>query len=281
MSETIATGARLRGKSIALTGGAGGLGSELAPLLAAEGALLTIGDINEVAAEQVAARCRADYGDCAIARGVDVTDESSVAQFMDAAYARFGALDAVICAVGIVDAGGLDDMTLRRFERVTRVNYTSLFLCAKYASGIMKRQRAARPDAMFDIIHINSKSGLEGSDKNFAYAGSKFGCIGLVQSFARELAPYGIKVNAICPGNLLDGPLWSDPQSGLFTQYLNAGKVPGAQNVADVRRYYESKVPLKRGCATQDVARAIMYCIEQRYETGQAIPVTGGQVMLN
>ena len=75
--------------------------------------------------------------------------------------------------------------------------------------------------------------------------------------------------------------LWSDPVRGLFVQYLEAGKVPGAKTVADVRRYYEAKVPMNRGCLPVDVARAVMYCVEQKYETGQAIPVTGGQVMLN
>ena len=113
------------------------------------------------------------------------------------------------------------------------------------------------------------------------HAGGKFGGIGLTQSFALELCAYNIKVNAVCPGNFLDGPLWSDPVRGLFVQYLEAGKVPGAKTVADVRRYYEAKVPMNRGCLPVDVARAVMYCVEQKYETGQAIPVTGGQVMLN
>jgi sorbitol-6-phosphate 2-dehydrogenase len=130
-------------------------------------------------------------------------------------------------------------------------------------------------------VQVNSKSGLEGSNKNGAYAGGKFGGLGLVASFAMELIEYNIKVNAICPGNFLDGPLWSHPEKGLFVQYLATGKVPGAETVADVRAFYEAKVPMKRGCTGKDLVRAIYYLVEQEYETGQAVPVTGGQVMLH
>ena len=113
-----------------------------------------------------------------------------------------------------------------------------------------------------------------------AYAGSKFGGIGLTQSFALELIEDKIRVNAICPGNFFDGPLWSDPERGLFVQYLKAGKVEGAKTIEDVKRFYTSKVPMRRGCTPRDVARAVFYLHEQEYETGQAVPVTGGQVML-
>jgi len=135
-------------------------------------------------------------------------------------------------------------------------------------------------DYYTDIIQINSKSGLRGSNKNFAYAGAKFGGIGLTQSFALELAPFRIKVNSICPGNFYEGPLWSDPQNGLFVQYLRTGKVPGAKTIDDVRKFYENQVPMKRGCRLEDVIKALLYIIDQEYETGQAVPVTGGQVML-
>jgi NAD(P)-dependent dehydrogenase (short-subunit alcohol dehydrogenase family) len=200
---------------------------------------------------------------------------------VDCAVTQYGGLDVMISCAGILIAGDLATLRLDQFQKVTAVNYTGYYLCAKYASTVMKLQRGADSAFMADIIEINSKSGLEGSKANFAYAGSKFGGIGLTQSFALELAPYGIKVNAVCPGNLLDGPLWSDPEKGLFRQYLDTGKVPGAKTVDDVRRFYEAKVPLGRGCTEEDVAKAIFYLVEQQYETGQALPVTGGQVMLN
>ena len=211
----------------------------------------------------------------------DVSDEESVAAMVGRTVEAFGGVDLLVSNAGVAKAGNLMQMEKRTFDFVTGINYAGYFLCAKYASAIMMAQHEADPEMFFDIVEINSKSGLEGSKNNFAYAGSKFGGIGLTQSFALELCPYNIKVNAICPGNYLDGPLWSDPERGLFVQYLNAGKVPGAKTVEDVRRWYMAKVPMNRGCFPKDVARAIFYCVEQQYETGQAIPVTGGQVMLS
>ena len=105
--------------------------------------------------------------------------------------------------------------------------------------------------------------------------------MGLTQSFALELAPFRIKVNAVCPGNFYEGPLWSNPENGLFLQYLHAGKVPGAKTVEDVRAFYMAQVPMRKGTGPEDVTKAVLYLIEQTCETGQALPVTGGQVMLS
>ena len=270
----------LCGKVAIVTGSAQGFGFGIADYLASKGACVVVADMNgdgaKAAAEEI---CKKNSVET-LAVVCDVTKEESVEALVEMTVLRFGGLDIFVNNAGIVRAGSLDEMTLRAFTLVENVNYNAYFLCAKYASQIMKIQREMNKDVMFDIIEINSKSGLEGSNKNFAYAGSKFGGIGLTQSFALELAPYGIKVNAVCPGNFLDGPLWSDPEKGLFVQYLNAGKVPGAKTVEDVRKFYEAKVPLGRGCRTEDVCLAISYIIDQKYETGQAVPVTGGQVML-
>lgn len=268
---------RLSGKIAVVTGSAQGFGLGIAKVLYAEGAAVVIADMNIALAEKVAA----ELGDRALAVAVNVTDEESVAAMIGATVERFGGIDLFVNNAGVVRSGPLDELEKRDFDFVTNVNYTAYFLCVKYASEIMKAEREADPGRMSDIVEINSKSGLEGSKKNFAYAGSKFGGLGLTQSFALELCEYGIKVNAICPGNYLDGPLWTDPERGLFVQYLRAGKVPGAKTVEDVRAFYEAKVPMGRGCLPEDVACALMYAVEQKYETGQAIPVTGGQCMLN
>ncbi len=273
--------APLAGKIAVVTGSAQGFGAGIAEYLAKSGAKVCVADMNVAGAQAKADEISEKYGIEAIAVGANVTDEESVAAMIDETVCAFGGLDIFVNNAGIVRAGSLEEMTKQNFELVTSVDYTAFFICTKYAVQPMKLQREIAPDYMADVIEINSKSGLEGSNKNFAYAGAKFGGIGLTQSFAMELAPFGIKVNAICPGNFLDGPLWSDPEKGLFVQYLKAGKVPGAKTVADVRAAYEAKVPLGRGCRVEDVTRAILYIIEQKYETGQAIPVTGGQTMLN
>ena len=268
---------RLAGKITIVTGAAQGFGKGIAEELYKEGATVIIADMNVPLAETVAK----EMGERAWAIGVNVSDEDSCANMVAQVVEKFGGLDIMIANAGVVRSGPIATFEKKDMDFVTAINYTGLFLTCKYAAIIMQAQHEADPEAMFDIIAMSSKSGLEGSNKNFAYAGSKFGAIGLVQSWALELCAYNIKVNAICPGNYLDGPLWSDPEKGLFVQYLNAGKVPGAKTVEDVRKFYEAKAPMNRGCLPLDVARAVMYCVEQKYETGQAVPVTGGQVMLN
>jgi len=268
-------------KIVVVTGSAQGFGQGIAEVLLKEGANVVIADLNEKMAEENASNMKSLYGQGkSIASLVDVTKEDSVKNMIFKTVLEYGGLDVFVNNAGIVKAGSLEEMTPETLEFVSRVNYTAYFLGAKYSSRIMKIQHKYCPEYFMDIIQINSKSGLSGSNKNFAYSGSKFGGIGLTQSFALELTEFNIKVNSICPGNFLEGPLWTDPEKGLFVQYLKAGKIPGAKTIEDVKRAYESKVPMNRGCRTIDVVRAIFYCIEQEYETGQAIPVTGGQNML-
>lgn len=272
---------RVEGRTIIVTGAAQGFGEGIARELMAQGANIVVADLNEATGEKTAASFNEKAGaNKAILVKTNVADMASLRNLMKETIVNFGALDAFVSNAGVVRAGGLDVMTPENFEFVTKINYEAYFFCAKVASHIMKIETKYDPEYFADIIQVNSKSGLRGSKANFAYAGGKFGGIGLTQSFALELAPYRVKVNSICPGNYYDGPLWSNPENGLFIQYLNAGKVPGAKTVQDVKDYYLAQVPMRKGCNPVDVCKAILYAIDQTGETGQAIPVTGGQVML-
>ncbi len=276
-----ASAGRVEGRTIIVTGAAQGFGEGIARELMAQGANIVVADLNEVTGAATAASLNESArNNRAIFVKTNVADMDSLQNLMKQTILSFGALDVFVSNAGVLRAGGLEAMTPENFEFVTKINYQAYFYCAKVASHIMKIETAADPEYFADIVQVNSKSGLRGSKANFAYAGGKFGGIGLTQSFALELAPFRVKVNSICPGNFYDGPLWSNPENGLFVQYLAAGKVPGAKTVQDVKDYYLAQVPMRKGCTPADVTKAILYAIEQTGETGQAIPVTGGQVML-
>ncbi len=273
---------RVAGKVAVVTGAAQGFGLEIARDLAFQGAVVVLADINVETASAEAKKLEAEIGlGRAMAVSMNVTDGESIALALSDVVKRYGGVDLFVSNAGVLKAESVKTQSLKDFQFVTDVNYTGFFQSVQQVAPIMAAQHAGRADYTSDIIQINSKSGLVGSNRNGAYAGSKFGGVGLVQSFAMELIEDGVKVNAICPGNFFDGPLWSNPDNGLFVQYLRTGKVPGAKTIEDVKKFYESKVLMGRGCTTSDVMKAVFYLMEQQYETGQAVPVTGGQVMLH
>ena len=270
-------------KTIIVTGAAQGFGEGIARNLLQQGANIVVADLNDEVGNATVLRFNEmARSNRAIFVKTNVSEMQSIENLIQQTICNFGAVDCFISNAGVLRAGSLEDMTPENFDFVTKINYNAYFYCAKVVSRVMKLQtKYASENYYTDIIQINSKSGLRGSKANFAYAGGKFGGIGLTQSFALELAPFKIKVNSICPGNFYDGPLWSDPVNGLFVQYLNAGKVPGAKTIDDVKAFYLSQVPMRKGCSPEDVTKGVLYLMEQCGETGQALPITGGQVMLS
>lgn len=274
--------ATVENKIAVVTGGAQGFGKGIVEGLLKQGAYVQAIDVNEDVGKQAVAEFEAKgYAGKVVFTKANITKSEELKSAVNVVISSFGGVDLLISNAGVLRAGPLHELEEKDFDLVTEVNYKGFYLCTKYFMEPMKLQHDYNSELFMDIIQINSKSGLVGSNKNFAYAGGKFGGIGLAQSFALELVSWNIKVNAVCPGNFFEGPLWSDPEKGLFAQYLKAEKVPGAKTVEDVKKSYESKVPMNRGCKPEDVMKAIAYIIDQKYETGQAVPVTGGQVMLS
>jgi sorbitol-6-phosphate 2-dehydrogenase len=174
----------------------------------------------------------------------------------------------MVSNAGILMAEEITEFPADKWRAVMNVNLFGYFLTAKHAARPMKAQQSGV------IIQINSKSGKKGSFKNSAYAASKFGGIGLTQSIALDLAEYGVRVNAVCPGNLLDSPLWVN---SLYGQYAKKWGI----TEAEVRQKYIDQVPMKRGCTYDDVCNVVVFLASDQasYMTGQAINVTGGQEM--
>ncbi|MFQ5809443.1 MAG: sorbitol-6-phosphate dehydrogenase [Armatimonadota bacterium] len=259
---------RLAERVAIVTGAAQGLGEAIAERLADEGAHVMIADINLEGAQEVAERIRDQHGGRASAAEVDVTCEEHVAAMVQQAVDEYGRIDILVSNAGILIAGDTTEFDVEQWRRVIDINLVGYMICAKHVARVMLEQKSGA------IIQINSKSGKKGSFKNTAYAASKFGGIGLTQSLALELAPHGIRVNAVCPGNLLDSPLWVD---SLYEQYAKRL----GMSEAEVRKHYEDQVPLGRGCSYDDVANLVVFLAsdESSYMTGQALNVTGGQEM--
>jgi sorbitol-6-phosphate 2-dehydrogenase len=248
-----------------VTGGAQGLGQAICWRLAQEGCRVAVADLNETDAIATAAEIK-DHR--AIAIQVDVTDEAQVAAMVDRTVEEFGRLDLLVSNAGILISGDITEFPAEKWRAVMNVNLFGYFLCAKHAARVMI------PQKMGVIIQINSKSGKKGSYKSSAYAATKFGGIGLTQSLALELAEHNIRVNAICPGNLLDSPLWVN---SLYKQYAKKLNI----TEAEVRQRYIDQVPMKRGCTYDDVTNVLVFLASDQssYMTGQAVNVTGGQQM--
>ncbi len=265
----------LTDKVAIVTGGAQGLGRAISERLAGDGCAVVIADVNGQGAKEAAAAVAEATGARVVGARVDVTREADVEKLFGDAELEFGRVDVVVSNAGILVAEPIADADAEKWRAVMTVNLFGYFLITKHACRIMKRQRSG------SIIQINSKSGKKGSAANSAYAASKFGGIGHTQSVALEMAPHNVRCNAICPGNLLDSPLWTDPDNGLFVQYLHAGKIQGASGVADVRRAYVDQDPMKRGCSYDDVCSAVAFLASDvsSYITGVALSVTGGQEM--
>ena len=261
----------LQNRTAIVTGGAQGLGAAICRRLADEGCHVVVADLNLAGAEETADDIEAQTDRRAVPVKADVTKEPQVAAIVDRAVDEFGRLDILVSNAGILIAKAVDVFPADKWRAVMNVNLFGYFLCAKHAARVMKPQQSGA------IVQINSKSGKKGSYKNSAYAASKFGGVGLTQSLALELAEHGVRVNAVCPGNLLDSPLWTEGPNALFKQYARKWGI----TEEEVRQKYIDQVPMGRGCTTEDVCNVVVFLASDQagYMTGQAINVTGGQEM--
>ena len=260
---------RLENKRAVVTGAAQGLGLAIVERLLAEGCRVVMSDLQDAALQagvQQLAAARGKDRLCGVR--TDVSNEADVEKLMAEGVAFLGGVDIVVANAGILLSGSITEFDVAKWRKVIDVNLVGQMICMKHGLRAIERSGGG------SFVQINSKSGKKGSFKNSAYAASKFGAIGLVQSAALEMAERGVRVNAVCPGNLLDSPLWRD---SLFKQYAaNQGITE-----AEVRKKYIDQVPMKRACQYEDVCNVVVFLASDQasYMTGQAINVTGGQEM--
>ena len=258
----------LKEKRVIITGAAQGLGEAIAIRLLGEGCRVILADLQEKQLEQTALKLQSKYNKNVNYKRCDVTNEPEVEALAQLAEQEWQGLDIFVANAAILISGALTEFEAAKWRKVIDVNLVGQMLCMKHALPLMARGGKG------SFIQINSKSGKKGSYKNSAYAASKFGGIGLVQSAALEMAEKKVRVNAVCPGNLLDSPLWTD---SLFKQYAaNQGITE-----EEVRQKYINQVPLRRGCSYEDVCNVVVFLASDQssYMTGQSINVTGGQEM--
>src|SRR5687767_735464 len=180
-------------KTILVTGGAGGICSEICRGMAADGLNVVVADFAKDAAERVAAEINTNKGS-AIAVQVDVGDPKSVAAMMDHAVAKYTQVDYVFCGAGVMDRMAVVEMPEEMWDRLMRINLKGVFLCAQAAAKHMLSRNEGR------ILSIASGRGVAGAPRSAHYAASKAGVIAFTKSLAAELAADNITVNCVCPG---------------------------------------------------------------------------------
>lgn len=188
---------RLAGKVAVVTGGARGIGGATAELLARDGARVAIGDLRAPEAQATLGRISGAGGEAVFVE-TDVTQEESARRLMERARDRFGRIDVLVHAAGILKGAALavDELDASVFDEVIDVNLRGAFLCSKQATAIMRQQRSGV------ILLIASGAGVRGGSSSVAYGSSKGGVHGLSLVLAPQLEPLGIRVHGICPGSL-------------------------------------------------------------------------------
>ena len=244
----------LEGKLALITGGARGIGREIAMFFANEGANIAICDVNLEDAQKTAKEIE-DLGRQSLAFKADVTSSSQVQDMADKILDKFNKIDILINNAGITKDNLLLRMSEEEWDKVIAVNLKGTFVCTKIVSRVMLKQRSGK------IVNLASIIGIMGNAGQANYAASKAGIIGFTKSVAKELASRNICVNAIAPG---------------FIKTDMTAKLP-----EEIQKRMLSMIPLARFGEAKDVANLALFLSSESssYITGQVIQIDGGMLM--
>ncbi len=250
---------------VMITGAANGIGQACAIRFAQEGANIACLDINETANKTVASRC-CETGAQAIALTCDITDPHSLKAALEATMAQWERLDVLVASAGLYSGSALPEVSLKQWQRLIDINLTGVFLSNQAVAPTMMARRAG------SIINLSSMAGKTSWPASAEYSASKSGVIGLTRSVAMELAPYGVTVNAVCPGNTLTDMV------------KNVAQEVGDRDGMTAEEWLQMRAndcPMKRLAEPWEIAGVIAFLASEdaRYITGQALEVDGGLVM--
>jgi 3-oxoacyl-[acyl-carrier protein] reductase len=246
----------LEGKVALITGAAQGMGAAIARLLAQQGAQTVLCDINGGQVQRVAEQINA-AGYKALGLVTDITQEDQVAALVETCITRFGTVHVLVNNAGVLRSTKVDEITREEWDLVLDVNLKGTFFCAKAVLPVMKRDGFGR------IINMASSAGRSVSTLGGAhYTTAKAGVIGFTRALAKEVAPFGITANAVCPG-LID------------TEMARANCSP------ERLRAYEESFPIPRLGTPEEVARLVLFlAVGATYITGASLDINGGDLML-
>ena len=247
----------LSGRVGIVTGAGGGIGREIARRLTREGMVVAVLDRDSAAAEAAAG----EIGGLALA--ADVTSPEQVSRAVDTVLAHLQRIDTLVNNAGIAWMGPAMDMPLEALQAMLRVNVEGVFIVTR---AVLPHMMASRSGS---VVNLASWAGKTGNANFAGYCASKFAVIGLTQALAREMAPHSIRVNAICPGIVVDTAM----RSTIEVQQRHYGLPDTAER--------EKSIPIGRVSVPDDVARiaAFLASDEASYITGESINLSGGLLM--
>lgn len=254
----------LSGRLALVTGAVGAIGEAVASRMAAQGADVVIADLDEGKAAETAAAITRRHGGRSIGIGVDVTDPGNLEAAADRVEAELGVCDVIVANAGILVAKPALEIEAREWNAVISVNLSGAF----HTATVFGR-RLERSGREGSIIFSSSLFGIRGGRGNAAYSASKFGIIGLAQSMAAELAPAGIRVNSVCPGQI---------ETAMMEDLFHRRAEQNRTSTALERSEFVERIPLGRLGSAEDVADTFVYLASDlsSYVTGQSIVVDGG-----